>query len=74
MSRRPSKKLNYIKLGPFKIKKKITEVNYKLDLPAKIKIYLVQHITMLKLVHGEYKLLIYKADMYRGREEDEWEV
>ena len=41
LSRRLSKKLNYIKLGPFKIKKKITEVNYKLDLPIKIKIHLV---------------------------------
>ena len=40
-SRWPSKKLNYIKLGLFKIKKKITEVNYKLDLPAKMKIHLI---------------------------------
>ena len=39
LSRRLSKKLNYVKLGPFKIKKKIIEVNYKLDLLAKIKIY-----------------------------------
>ena len=39
LSRWLSKKLNYIKLGPFKVKKKITEVNYKLDLLAKIKIY-----------------------------------
>ena len=74
LSRRLSKKLNYIKLGPFKIKKKITEVNYKLDLLAKIKIYLVQHIAMLKPVHGKYELLIYKADIYRGREKDKWEV
>ena len=29
---------------------------------------------MLKLVHGEYKLLIYKADIYKGREKDEWKV
>ena len=29
---------------------------------------------MLKLAHREHKLLIYKADTYRGREEDEWEV
>ena len=29
---------------------------------------------MLKLVYGEYKPLIYKKDIYRGREEDEWEV
>ena len=29
---------------------------------------------MLKLVYGEYKLLVYKVDMYKGREEDKWEV
>ena len=29
---------------------------------------------MLKLVYGEYKLLIYKTDTYKGREEDKWEV
>ena len=46
------------------------EVNYKLDLLAKIKIYLVQYITILELVYREYKLPIYKADIYRGREED----
>ena len=41
LNRQLSKKLNYVKLGPFEIKKKIMEVNYKLDLLAKIKIYLV---------------------------------
>ena len=46
------------------------EVNYKLDLLAKIKIYLVQYIAMLKLVYGEHELLIYKTDTYRGKEED----
>src|SRR5277367_6744211 len=65
-SRRLSKKLNYIKLGLFKILKKITEVIYKLDLPKKIKIYLVQYIIMLELVYGNYKLLIYKENIYRG--------
>ena len=50
------------------------EVNYKLDLLAKIKIYLVQHITMLKPVYREYKPLIYKVDTYRGREEDKQKV
>ena len=52
------------------MKKKVTEVNYKLDLLAKIKIYLVQYIIMLELVYREYKLLIYKADIYRGKKED----
>ena len=46
------------------------EVNYKLDLPVKIKIYLVQYIAILELVYREYKLLIYKTDMYKGRKED----
>ena len=36
----------------------------------KIKIYLVQYIIILKLVYREYKPLIYKANIYRGREED----
>ena len=47
------------------------EVNYKLDLLVKIKIYPVQYITILELAYREYKLLIYKTDTYRGREEDE---
>ena len=29
---------------------------------------------MLELVHGEYELLIYKTNIYKGREKDEWEV
>ena len=29
---------------------------------------------MLELAYGEHELLIYKVDIYRGREEDEWEV
>ena len=29
---------------------------------------------MLELVYREYKLLVYKEDIYRGREEDKWEV
>ena len=40
----------------------------------KIKIHLVQYIVILKLVYGEYKPLIYKAGIYKGREEDEWEI
>ena len=41
LSRQLSKKLNYIKLGLFKVKKKVTVVNYKLELLVKIRIYLV---------------------------------
>jgi hypothetical protein len=66
--------LNYIKLKPFKISRKITEVNYKLDLLAKIKIYLIQYITILKLVYREYKLPLYKTDIYRGHKKNKWET
>jgi hypothetical protein len=62
--------LDYIKLGLFKISRKITEVNYKLDLPVKIKFYLVQHVAILKSVYKEYKLPLYKVDIYKGYKED----
>ena len=29
---------------------------------------------MLKLVYEEYKPPTYKADMYRGKKENEWEI
>ena len=47
-------------MGLFKIINKITEVIYRLDLLLKIKIYLVYYITILKPIHGNYELLVYK--------------
>jgi len=29
---------------------------------------------MLELAYGNIKPLVYKADMYRGQEEDKWQV
>ena len=65
-----SKKLNYIKMGLFKNISKVIEVLYRLDLLLKIKIYLVYYITILELVYGNYKLLIYKQNIYKGCKED----
>ena len=65
-SRRLSKKLDYIKLGLFKIAAKILEVIYRLDLPAKIKVYLIQYIMMLKPAKGNVKPLLYEIDIYKG--------
>ena len=47
---------------------------YKLDLPAKIKIYPVQYIMMLKLAKGDIKPLLYKMDIYRDQEENKWDI
>jgi len=58
--------LDYIKIGPFKIIEKILEVIYKLDLLAKIKIYLVQYIAILEPVYRDLVLLVYKKNTYKG--------
>ena len=57
-------------MGLFKIINKVIEVLYRLDLLLKMKIYLVYYIAILKLAHGNHKLLVYKQDMYKGYEED----
>ena len=64
-SQRLNKNLDYIKLKPFKIIAKILSFTYKLDLPAKMKIYLVQHIAMLKSAYGNIKPSVYKIEMYK---------
>ena len=46
--KRPSNKLNYTKLGPFKIKEKLGLVIYRLDLPKGIRIYPVFYILLLE--------------------------
>ena len=73
-SKRPSKKLNYVKMGPFKIISKVTEVLYRLDLPLKMKIHPVHHIAILEPVHGNHEPPVYEQDTYKGRKEDEWPV
>jgi hypothetical protein len=62
--------LDYVKLKPFKISRKIIKVNYKLDLLVKIKIYSVQYITIPKPVYREHELPLYKVDTYKGHKED----
>ena len=48
-TKRLSKKLDYIKVGPFLVKQQKGLVNYKLDLPRDTNIYLVFYILMLEL-------------------------
>jgi len=35
-----------------------------------MKIYPIQHIIILELAYRDVELLVYKADTYRGQEED----
>ena len=57
-------------MGLFKIISKAIEVLYRLDLLLKMKIYLVYYIAILEPAHGNYELLVYKQDMYKGCKED----
>ena len=62
--------MDYVKLGPFKVKVKILEVTYRLNLLEKIRIYPIGYIAILKPVHGNSKPPVYKVYIYRGQEED----
>lgn len=48
-TKRPSTKLDYIKLSPFKITKVIGKTTYKLKLPTLIRIYSMFYILLLEL-------------------------
>ena len=63
-------KLDYIKIGLFKIINKVIKVLYRLNLLLKIKIYPVYYITILELAYKNYKLLVYKQDIYKGYKEN----
>ena len=53
---RPSNKLDYKKLGPFKIAQKIGNVNYRLDLPKGSRVHPVFHVSLLEPTKGKQKL------------------
>jgi hypothetical protein len=57
--KRLSTKLDYLKLGLFKILEKIGNLNYRLDLGKKTRIYLVFHIVLLELVLENIRTKIY---------------
>jgi len=61
-----NKKLNHVKIKLFKIVVKILEIIYRLNLLIKIKIYLVQHVIILKPIYKDLKPLVYKVNIYKG--------
>ena len=52
-----SNKLDFTKLGSFKILKVLELVTYKLDFPDSIKIIRIRHVSVLKLVDPEAPLI-----------------
>ena len=47
-TKRPSGKLDWKKLGPFKIVEKVSNVNYRLELPQTMKVHPVFHVSLLE--------------------------
>ena len=55
-TKRPSNKLDWKKIGPFKIAKKISATNYKLSLPQTMRIHPTFHISLLEPAPQNAKL------------------
>jgi hypothetical protein len=45
---RPTHKLDYKFIGPYKVLQKISENNYKLDLPPKVRLHPIFHVSLLE--------------------------
>jgi hypothetical protein len=57
--KRLSNKLDYKKLGSFKISKVVGLVNYRLELPKTINIYSIFYISLLELILSEISNIFY---------------
>ncbi len=47
-SKRPTPKLDHVRVGPFEVERKTSKVNYKLKLPRDAKIHPVFHVSLLE--------------------------
>ncbi|KIW99342.1 uncharacterized protein Z518_11417 [Rhinocladiella mackenziei CBS 650.93] len=56
-TKRPSAKLDYTKLGPFRIKDKLGDVTYRLELPKDMRIHNVFHKALLEPAPKNAKLV-----------------
>jgi hypothetical protein len=71
-TKRPSKKLDFKKIGPFKIEERISTSNYRLSLPATMKLRTnVFHISLLEPAPKNARLA---HDIEAEDEEEEWDV
>jgi hypothetical protein len=55
-TKRPSDKLDHTKIGPFRISQKLSDTNYRIQLPAKVRIHPVFHISLLEPAPSNIRL------------------
>ena len=71
-TKRPNRKLDFRKIGPFKIDERISDNNYRLSLPATMRIRThVFHISLLEPAPRDARLA---TDVEVEDEEEEWDV
>jgi hypothetical protein len=61
-TKRLSNKLNYTKIGPYRIKEKLEPVTFKLELLKRIRIYLVFYISLLEPALSNIRLGLVHID------------
>ena len=71
-SKRPSRKLDHVKVGPFLIKEPKGPVNYELQLPADAKVHPVFHVSLLE--PADSKTPLQETFYFEIEEEDEFEA
>jgi len=70
--KRPSNKLDYIKKGPYRIKRKLGPVTYELDIPNGTRIHLVFYVALLERAPKDEPYAT--EQLYNEEEEDFYEV
>ena len=71
-TKKVSKKLNHVKVGPFFIKQQKKSVNYELDLFSNTKIHPIFHVSLLK--SADPKTFIQNTFHFQYEDEDEYEI
>ena len=71
---RPSNKLDFTKLKPFKIVRVLEPVIYKLDFPDSIKIMRIHHILILELADPEAPLIKNILNINSESQKKVWEI
>lgn len=71
---RPSNKLDYKKLGPFKVEERISTSNYQLSLPSNMKMHPIFHISLLEPAGNDMIVIEPRLDIEVHEESHEVEA